>query len=104
MTGWVLAVEGVGQTDWLWADAAAREEKAIPSAFRAFVKALGEVGADRVVRPYNGTSGTVSPAYHAHGIASCGEINLRVLAKKHPGMCEKAHSGGSLVPWYNEQY
>ena len=40
MTGWVLAVEGDGQTDWLWADAAAREEKAIPSAFRAFVKAL----------------------------------------------------------------
>ena len=40
MTGWVLAVEGGGQTDWLWADAAAREEKAIPSAFRAFVKAL----------------------------------------------------------------
>ena len=40
MTGWVLAVEGDGQRDWLWADAAAREEKAIPSAFRAFVKAL----------------------------------------------------------------
>ena len=40
MTGWVLAVEGDGQGDWLWADAAAREEKAIPSAFRAFVKAL----------------------------------------------------------------
>ena len=40
MTGWVLAVEGDGQTDWLWADAAAREGKAIPSAFRAFVKAL----------------------------------------------------------------
>ena len=39
-TGWVLAVEGDGQGDWLWADAAAREEKAIPSAFRAFVKAL----------------------------------------------------------------
>ena len=40
MTGWVLAVEGDGQGDWLWADAAAREEKAIPSAFRTFVKAL----------------------------------------------------------------
>ena len=40
MTGWVLAVEGDGQGDWLWADAAAREEKAIPSAFRAFVKTL----------------------------------------------------------------
>ena len=40
MTGWVLAVEGDGQGDWLWADAAAREEKAIPSAFRAFVEAL----------------------------------------------------------------
>ena len=40
MAGWVLAVEGDGQGDWLWADAAAREEKAIPSAFRAFMKAL----------------------------------------------------------------
>ena len=65
------------------------------------------MGADRVVRPYDGTSGTVSPAYHARGIASCGEINLRVLAKKHPRNVWKKHIPGvhfSLVPWYNEQY
>ena len=63
--------------------------------------------ADRVVRPYDGTSGTVSPAYHARGIASCGEINLRVLAKKRPRNVWKKHIPGvpfSLVPWYNEQY
>ena len=40
MTGYVLTVTGPGQPDWLWADAAARRQRAIPSAFQAFTAAL----------------------------------------------------------------
>ena len=40
MTGYVLTVTGPGQPDWLWADAAAWRQRAIPSAFQAFTAAL----------------------------------------------------------------
>lgn len=42
MTGYLLDVEGDGEPDWLWADEAAMEAKAIPSAFKAFTAALRE--------------------------------------------------------------
>lgn len=40
MTGYLLTVAGAGQPDWLWAGAAARRQRAIPSAFQAFTAAL----------------------------------------------------------------
>lgn len=40
MTGYLLTVTGDGQPGWLWADAAARRQRAIPSAFQAFTAAL----------------------------------------------------------------
>ena len=42
MTGYLLDVEGDGEPDWLWADEAAMEAKAIPSAFKVFTAALRE--------------------------------------------------------------
>ena len=42
MTGYLLDVEGDGEPDWLWADEAAMEAKAIHSAFKAFTAALRE--------------------------------------------------------------
>ena len=40
MTGYLLTAAGEGETDWLWADAAARQQRAIPSAFQVFTAAL----------------------------------------------------------------
>ena len=40
MTGWLLTAEGDGCADWLWVDGQTMEEKAIPSAFKAFTAAL----------------------------------------------------------------
>ena len=40
MTGYLLTAAGEGEPDWLWADAAARQQRAIPSAFQVFTAAL----------------------------------------------------------------
>lgn len=42
ITGWVVEAEGSGAPDWLWADGAAREQRAIPSAFKPLADALEE--------------------------------------------------------------
>ena len=40
MTGYLLTAAGEGEPDWLWADAAARQQRAIPSAFQVFTATL----------------------------------------------------------------
>ena len=40
MTGYLRTAAGEGEPDWLWADAAARQQRAIPSAFQVFTAAL----------------------------------------------------------------
>ena len=40
MTGYVVEVEGSGCQDWLWADAQARTQRAVPSAFERLTREL----------------------------------------------------------------
>ena len=40
MTGYVIEASGAGAPDWIWADAAARRQYAVPSAFEKFTREI----------------------------------------------------------------
>jgi A/G-specific adenine glycosylase len=44
MTGYILQVQGTGPDGWVWADAAARAQLAVPSAFEKLTREIAENG------------------------------------------------------------